>query len=297
MLLSEPEASYAHEELSEIKRAGERAAELTHQLLAFSRKQVLELKTIDLNQTVAGALRLVRRMVGEKVRFLPGADLQLARLDPNQLVQVLLNLVANARDAMPEGGTLSIETANFMADAAYACDHLRVSPGSYVMLAVTDTGTGMDRCRRGADPESVGAAPDQKVPSGTETILVVDDDDHVRGVARAILVKQGYTVLTASSGRGALAQAPRHAKLDLLVTDVIMPDMHGPSLARQLRETHPALKVLFISGYADSAVVHQALLEPNSRYLQKPLTMSTFARRVRVILDEAGLRDAEPPIS
>jgi PAS domain S-box-containing protein len=358
MLLADPEARYAHEELAEIQRAGERAKELTAQLLVFSRKQVLEPKTLDLNHAVEGALRLVHRMVGESVavRFLPSQDLHLTRLDPNQLVQVLLNLVANARDAMPNGGTLTIETANFNADAEYARAHLNVSPGPYVMLAVTDTGTGMDRDTRRrifepffttkeagkgtgiglsmvhgiveqsggsiwvysepgigtsfklffpqvegeqeADPDSMGRAPEEaELPGGSETILVVDDDASVRSVAAAILTKQGYTVLAASSSEEALRLAASHGTIDLLVTDVVMPGLNGPALARQLRAAYPEMKVLFISGYADSAMVHNALLEPSSRYLQKPLTMSSFARRVRVLLDEGGGRSLHPGIS
>jgi PAS domain S-box-containing protein len=351
LLLTDPKAAGVIEEISEIKRAGQRAAELTHQLLVFSRKQVLELRTIDINQTIAGALRLVHRLVGEsvEVRYVAGEDLWLAQLDSHQLVQVLLNLVANARDAMPGGGTLTIETANLVADEAFARVHLNVAPGPYVTLTVTDTGTGMDhetrsrifepffttkgpglgtglglsmvhgiveqsggsiwvysepgvgttfkllfpRARTDAEAEAgaAGALAEPEVRGGTETILVVDDDATVAGVARSILIKHGYTVISASSGADALRLAAG-AALDLLVTDVAMPDMNGPALARRLRESHPGLKVLFLSGYADSNLMHDALREPGSRYLQKPLTMSTFASRVRVLLDEDGARDA-----
>ncbi|MFZ5892757.1 MAG: PAS domain S-box protein [Myxococcota bacterium] len=353
MLLSDPKAAYAHEELSEIKRAGERAAELTRQLLAFSRKQVLEPKIIDLNHTISGVLRLVHRMVGEsvRVRFNPSPELWLTRLDPDQLVQVLLNLVANARDAMPTGGTLSIETSNFMADAEHARAHINVSPGPYVALAVTDNGTGMDRDTRArifepffttkeagkgtglglsmvhgiveqsggsiwvysevgigttfklyfprADVdaafarESINAGAEPATLAGTETILIVDDDASVRGVARSILQKQGYTVITAASGQEALWHATHTGDIHLLITDVVMPDTNGPQLARKLREVHPTSKVLFISGYADGSVLHEGLSEHASRYLQKPLTLSTFARKVRQLLDEEPPRDAE----
>jgi two-component system, cell cycle sensor histidine kinase and response regulator CckA len=345
MLLSDPEASSAHDALSEIKRAGERAAELTRQLLAFSRKQVLEPRTIDLNRTISDVLRLVYRMVDEIVRvdFLPSPDLWLTRLDPDQLVQALLNLVANARDAMPTGGTLTIETANFTADTAYAESHLNVSAGPYVMLAITDTGIGMDHETRlrifepffttkeagrgtglglsmvhGIVEQSGGSiwvysepglgttfklyfprAKDDQVDdveplvathtpetlAGTETILVVDDDGSVREVARRILVMLGYTVITAGSGQEAVRHAAETARIDLLVTDVVMPDMNGPLLARRLREERPALRVLFISGYADSGVVHKGLVERDSSYMQKPLTLSSFARKIRQVLD------------
>jgi CheY-like chemotaxis protein len=141
-----------------------------------------------------------------------------------------------------------------------------------------------------AQPDSMdqAAAEELELPGGSETILVVDDDASVRSVTGAMLVKQGYTVLTAGTSAEALQQAASHGRVDLLVTDVVMPGLNGPALARKLREAHPTLKVLFISGYADSAMVHNALLEPSSRYLQKPLTMSSFARRVRVLLDEGG---------
>jgi two-component system cell cycle sensor histidine kinase/response regulator CckA len=320
----------------------------------FSRKQVLEPRTIDVNHTIADALRLVHRMVGEivHVRFFACEDLWLARLDPHQLVQVLLNLVANARDAMPGGGTLTLETANLVADDAFARLHLNVSPGPYVTLTVTDTGTGMDPDTRsrifepffttkaagkgtglglsmvhgiveqsggsiwvyselgigttfkllfpranpdeGADADPLGAVTAPDVRGGTETILVVDDDANVAAVARSILQKHGYTVISASSGQEALRLAPPTSTLQLLVTDVAMPDMNGPALARLLRATHPGLKVLFLSGYADSSLVHDALLEPGSRYLQKPLTMATFAGRVRVLLDEEDPPDLAP---
>jgi two-component system, cell cycle sensor histidine kinase and response regulator CckA len=348
MLLLEPKAEAVLEEIGEIKRAGERAAELTRQLLVFSCKQVLEPRTIDVSHTVAETRRLVDRMVGEsvEVRFVQSEDLWLTRLDPHQLVQVLLNLVANARDAMPGGGILTIETANLVTDEAFARLHLNVAPGPYVTLTVTDTGTGMDQETRvrifepffttkalgkgtglglsmvhgiveqsggsiwvysepgtgttfrllfprapaegATDDASAGVVVEPEVRGGSETILVVDDDADVAAVARSILLKHGYTVVMASSGQEALRQASAVSTFDLLVTDVAMPDMNGPTLARRLREAHPGLRVLFLSGYADSSLVHEALLEPGSRYLQKPLTMRTFASRVRVLLDEGA---------
>jgi CheY-like chemotaxis protein len=203
MLLSEPNAAHGHRELSEIKRAGQRAAELVRQLLAVSRKQAVAPPVIDSNRTrAAGAVVL-------------------------------------------EG-------------------------------------------------ESVSAPPERETLNGTETILLVDDDASVRGVARSILMKQGYTVITAAGAKEALLYAKHSAKIDLLVTDVTMPDTSGPVLARGLREVHPTLKVLFMSGYAESDIVHQGLLEPNSRYMQKPLTLSTFALKVRQVLDEEDPREPEP---
>jgi two-component system cell cycle sensor histidine kinase/response regulator CckA len=346
MLLSDPLPASAHESLSEIKRAGERAEVLTRQLLAFSRRQVLEPRTIDLNRTISDVLRLVHRMVGEtiNVHFRPGPDLWVTRLDPDQLVQALLNLVANARDAMPGGGSLTIETANFVADTLHGESHLGVAPGPYVMLAITDSGIGMDHATRvrifepffttkevgkgtglglsmvhGIVEQSGGSiwvyserglgttfklyfprarhdqvdAPEPiaaRVPetlTGTETILVVDDDVSVREVARRILAAQGYRVITAGSGEEALRQAAGSEDLHLLVTDVVMPDTNGPVLARRLREQRPGLKVLFISGYSDTAL-HSGLVERAASYMQKPLTQSTFARRIRQVLDLGG---------
>jgi two-component system cell cycle sensor histidine kinase/response regulator CckA len=243
---------------------------------------------------------------------------------------------------MPGGGTLTIETANFTADTAHAGSHLGVPPGPYVMLAVTDSGIGMDHATRsrifepffttkevgkgtglglamvhGIVEQSGGsiwvysepglgttfklyfprAKSDQveeveplaaRVPetlAGTETILVVDDDASVREVARRILVALGYRVLTAGSGEEALRHAAGSADVHLLVTDVVMPDTNGPLLARRLRKERPALKVLFISGYADSAL-HNGLVERGASYMQKPLTQSTFAGKVRQVLDQ-----------
>jgi CheY-like chemotaxis protein len=354
MLLSEPNAAYAHEQLSEIKRAGQRSAELVRQLLAFSRKQALAPRIIDLNGTISGVLRLIHRLVGESVTvaFLPSSELWLTRLDPDQFVQVLMNLVANARDAMPRGGTLTIETRNFVPDTAHANSHINAPPGPCAMLAVTDTGSGMDRetCSRIFEPffttkesgkgtglglsmvhgiveqnggsiyvhsevgvgttfklyfpraagaevvdgEPISAPEERETLTGTETILVVDDDASVRGVARSILVKQGYTVITAASAAEAMLYARHSSRIDLLVADMVMPDTNGPLLARGLREVHASVKVLFMSGYAKSGVAPNGLLEHDSRYLQKPLTASTFARKVRQVLDEEDPREPEP---
>ncbi len=325
-----------------IQGAAERAARLTHQLLAFSRKQILMPRVLDLNATVAGIEPLLRRMIGEDVEVVtamaPG--LGWVKADPGQIEQVMLNLAVNARDAMPEGGCLTLETANVTRDEGHAGTHAGAGPGRYVMLAVGDTGHGMDaatlarifepffttkeagkgtglglamvygiveqsgghiavesevgrgtvftiylpRIDEVAEP-SEPATDAGAAPRGSETVLLVEDDESLRALAREILIVQGYTVLEAARPSQALRLNQSHrGPIHLVLTDVVMPEMNGRALANQLLTARPALKVLFMSGYTDSAIVHHGVLAPGTHFLQKPFTPRGLSRKVREVL-------------
>ena len=331
------------EDLEEIRKAARRAAALTRQLLAFSRKQVLEPRVIDLNAIVQNLDKMLRSLMSEnielKAEYAPG--LAAARADPNQLEQVIMNLAINARDAMPQGGTLTIETGNATLDEDYAARHVSVVPGEYVMLAVSDTGCGMDEdtkarifepffttkpAGRGtglglstvygivkqsggniwlySEPgkgttfkvylpavDAQAEEPDKPASpaapkSGGETILVVEDDDQLRRLAHRALAAQGYTVLEADRGASAIDIARRHAgRIHLLLTDVVMPDTNGRQLADALRSERPGLRVLFMSGYPDGAIVHHNMLDQGVAYIAKPFTTEAVSRKVRQVLD------------
>jgi len=332
------------DDLLEVKKAGERAAALTRQLLAFSRKQVLQPVPLSLNQIAAGVEKMLRRILGEDIDFVQvlAPDLGLTLADPGQIEQVLMNLAVNARDAMPEGGKLTIETSNVEIDEEYAARHVDVKPGPYVQLAVTDTGCGMDQQTRarlfepffttkekgkgtglglptvyGIVKQSEGniwvySEPGQgttfkiylprdlaatatairppTVPwrsTGTETILVVEDEEALRKVARRTLDAAGYTVLTAADGDDALLTSAQHVgAIHLLLTDVVMPRMSGRALAQELAKTRPTLKVLYMSGYTDNAIVHHGVLDTGTHFLGKPFTAADVMHKVREVLDE-----------
>lgn len=332
-------------DLLEIRRATDRAAKLTRQMLAFSRQQVLRIEVLDLNEVVAAIMSMITRVIGEDVqveRQLAG-DLRHIRADESQLEQVILNLAVNARDAMPGGGTITVQTANVELDQAFAAAHVTVTPGPHVLLRVSDTGVGMDAATmaRVFEPffttkepgkgtglglatvygivkqsggtvwveSSVGRgatfsiyfpvvhAPIRERASGpsrlstatrgSETVLVVEDEDAIRHVATRVLTMQGYRVLDAPSGPDALRVAEQFdGTINLLVTDMVMPGMSGPQLAHDLRAARPELRVLFTSGYSADAVAREfGLTDDEWRFISKPYGLTELARAVREAID------------
>jgi signal transduction histidine kinase/ActR/RegA family two-component response regulator len=341
-----PRGDANREFVREVRRAGERAAGLTRQLLAFSRRQVLHPQVLDVNAVVTNLVKMLGRLLGEDVAL--EADLRRGvgpiLADPGQIEQVLLNLSVNARDAMPTGGRLTIRTA----DAEVTADHAPpgIKPGQFVVLTVSDTGTGMtdevkahifepffttkevgqgtglglatvhgiveqsggfvgveSRLGEGTTfrvylprtAKTGGCDSTHGVPAaarGTETVLLVEDEPAVRALAARVLRQSGYTVLEAEGSREAVAAAQAHrGRLHLLVTDVVMPGQGGRSLAERLRAADPKLKVLFMSGYTDDAIVHHGIRTDRVHFLQKPFTPLALAATVREILDAP---DAEP---
>jgi PAS domain S-box-containing protein len=337
-----PPAGAARQDVEEIRKAAERAAALTRQLLAFSRQQLLAPVVVNLNELVQDIDKMLRRLVTEDIelRLALARDAGNFRADPGQLQQVLMNLVVNARDAMPTGGKLLIETTNTELTEQYSELHQAVVPGSYVMLAVSDTGIGMDAetkarifepffttkekgqgtglglstvygivkqsegyvwvysepgrgttfklyfPRVGEPAAALRPPPETATLTGTETILLAEDDEMVRPLAKGLLEKLGYTVLEAENAAQALKVASAHrGAIHLLVSDVVMPGASGRELARRLAATRPDTRVLYVSGYTDDAIVHHGMLEPGLHFLQKPFTPAALARKVREVLD------------
>ncbi|MBI3029825.1 MAG: GAF domain-containing protein, partial [Candidatus Rokubacteria bacterium] len=334
-----------HRDIELFQKTSERAAALTRQLLAFSRRQVLQPRVLDLNAVVAGTDSMLRRLIGEDIDLVtvPEPALWPVKADPGQLEQVIVNLAVNARDAMPNGGKLTIETGNAKLGEGYASQHVAVKPGSFVVLAVSDTGMGMDEETRSRifepffttkergrgtglglatvygivkqsggniwcysepgrgttfkvylprvdepleSPDLAAAAPAPQ--GGEETVLLVEDEEELRGVAREILEMHGYTVLEAGHPDEAVRIAERHAgPIHLLVTDVVMPKMSGRDLVQCLAPLRPGTKVLYISGYTDDAIVHHGVLDPGTAFLEKPFNPDDLARKVREALGQA----------
>ncbi|PTY03719.1 hypothetical protein DB347_21030 [Opitutaceae bacterium EW11] len=327
----------------EIREAGRRAAALTRQLLAFSRKQMIQPKELDVNQVVGGLEQMFRRLIGENIHLSLVLTPRLGRVkaDPGQLEQVLLNLVVNARDAMPRGGRLLIETRGVTVDEIKARETVELSPGAYISLRVTDTGIGMSEevqshlfepffttkgvgkgtglglstvygivkqsaghiaCASKVDQGTtfeiflpiVSAASDVKsssaspfeLPRGKETILMVEDNELVLRVAERILLQQGFNVIASTDGQAAFRLCQeREGRIDLLLTDVVMPDWSGPELAQRVHEAYPRIKVLFMSGYTDDALGRLGGDLSGAPLLDKPFTPMTLLQRVRQVLD------------
>jgi two-component system, cell cycle sensor histidine kinase and response regulator CckA len=344
LLLARPDSA-GREQLGEIAHAAEQAAALTRQLLAFSRRQVLHPRVLDLNEIVAGMEPMVRRIIGDDVnvgvRMSPG--LPPVEADRSQLERVILNLAANARDAMPDGGRLTIETAAVELDEDYVASRGEGTPGRNALLAVSDTGVGMsEEVQRhlfepffttkapGAGtglglatvfgvvkqsggsiyvyseegrgttfkiylPAATGAAeagagagegPEER---GTETIVLVEDDESVRNLVRVMLESKGYDVLAAAGAEEAERLcAERPEGVDLLLSDVVMPGVNGRLLAERLAAITPSLRVLFMSGYSDEAVYRHGEISPHAWFIEKPFTDRTLARKVREVLDGVG---------
>jgi PAS domain S-box-containing protein len=330
-------------QLEEIKKAGERAATLTRQLLAFSRKQMLQPTVVDFNGLLAEMEKMFRHVIGEDIDFTVHykPDLWRVKADAGQLEQVIMNLVVNARDAMPDGGKLTIETANVTLQENFMTTRREPRVGQYVMVAVSDTGCGIDESIEGrlfepffttkepgkgtglglatvygivkqsnghigvySEPgfgttfklylpryagETLAEAADPSpvvTRHGTETVLLVEDDDSVRVLAHTILMESGYKVLEARNGLEALLLSEQYgAPIHLLVTDVVMPKISGRQLAERLLLLHPGLKVLYLSGYTDDAVVRHGVVEANVPFLQKPFPPRLLVQKVREVLD------------
>jgi two-component system cell cycle sensor histidine kinase/response regulator CckA len=338
-----PGASRLKDATTQIRSAADRAAGITRQLLAFSRKQVLSPRVIDLNDVMLNLDTMLRRLIGEDVEVLtvPGRDLGTVKADPGQIEQVIMNLALNARDAMPNGGKLTLETENMDLDDSYAREHEPLQPGRYVMLAVSDTGTGMSsdtqahifepffttkevgkgtglglsmvygivkqsggyiwvysepgrgttfkiylpRVDQPAEAVGVEKRP-AGVQRGTETILLVEDDDQLRQLTSSVLAHCGYKVLTAAGTEEGLALCrENHRNIRLLVTDVIMPGMNGRQLAEQVKLISPNTRVLYVSGYTSNAIVHYGVLDPGLWFLPKPFSLSALIAKVREVLD------------
>jgi two-component system, cell cycle sensor histidine kinase and response regulator CckA len=341
-LLELKEGDVLKSNIVEIQKAAGRASELTRQLLAFSRRQIMEMKVFNLNVLMKDLDKMLRRIIGEDIDLLTllSPDLGSVKADPGQVEQAILNLAVNARDSMPRGGKLIIETANADLDDAYTRTHMGVTPGHYVTFSISDTGCGMtpEVRERVFEPffttkdhgtglglsmvygiiKQIGgniwlySEPGQgttfkiylprveetgepllrrehgnDLPVGTETILLVEDESSVRNLASHVLRGQGYTVVEAANGLEALERIREEEKrtIHLLLTDVIMPRLGGHELAQQLKALYPDIKILFTSGYTDTAIVHHGVLSPGTNFLQKPFSPVVLARKVREVLE------------
>ncbi len=330
-------------EIKEIKKAGEKAASLTRQLLAFSRKQIVQPKILDINEVINEMEKMLKYMIGENIDFqtVLGPELWKDCADPGQINQIIMNMVINSRDAMLRGGGLTIETANTDLNENYFCEHgIKEVPGHYVMLAVSDTGSGMDKeiqehifepffttkeVGQGTGlglstiygivkqnngfvwvysepgkgttfkvylPKVKDAEPEEKEQTpvddsgGSETVLIVEDDDNLRKFAQRALQMYGYRILDAENGEDALRVCGEYeGQIDLMITDVVMPKMGGREAAERLQHLYPQIKVIYMSGYTDNTIVHYGVLTPELNFIQKPFTPKGLARKVREALE------------
>lgn len=332
-------------EIDEIRKAANRGSRLTAQLLGFTRGQPVQPRVLDLNALVFDMEKMLRPIIGEHIEVNTRLTPELGRIfaDSGQMEQVIMNLVLNARDAMPAGGMLTIETADVTLDDEAARAHA-LAPGPYVQMSLTDTGQGMDaetmsrlfqpffttkekgkgtglglstvygivkqnhgdvwarstpgrgttfticlpRVEAAAEPGE-SAAPRRAAPAGTETILLVEDEDGVRRLLKHVLSRQGYTVLEAPDGPEALACLAAHdGPLDLLLTDIVMPGMDGAELAARVLQTRPGVKVMYMSGYTDDVLMRTGALQAGTSFIRKPLKPETLIARIREVLDAKG---------
>jgi len=343
LALEEPDLSpVLQKALREVDGAAQRSAALTRQLLAFARRQTVAPRILDLNETLEGMLKMLRRLIGEDIdlAWLPAPSLWPVKIDPGQVDQILANLCVNARDAITGSGRVTIETENVRLDAGYCADHPEFAPGDYVQLSVGDDGCGMDAGtrasifepffttkgegegtglglatvygivkqndgvinvysepgqgtvfriylpRHAAAPLEPAAGPEAALPTGQETILLVEDEPAILALGQAMLGSLGYVVLAAGDPVTARARAADHAgAVDLLITDVVLPGMNGRELAGVLREDHPGLRTLFMSGYTANVIAHHGVLEDGVAFLQKPFSRRDLACKVREELD------------
>jgi len=331
-------------EIEEIESAGQRAAGLTNQLLAFSRRQVLQLQVLDLNAVVSDLGKMLKRLIGEDIELATGLgqDIGFFKGDRGQIEQIIMNLVLNSRDAMPDGGKVTIETFNVDLDESYTAEHIDAHPGPHVVLAISDNGCGMDKATQAnvfepffttkaqgkgtglglstvygivkqsgghiglySEPGSgttfkvylphLDEAGNRREPrasqtesfQGCETVLLVEDEDSVRRLARKILELNGYVVLEAARSDEAWRIYQGHqGPIHLMLTDIVMPGASGRELAQRVAEVQPEMKVIYMSGYTDDAIVKHGVLSANTPFLQKPFAPETLARKVREVLDQ-----------
>ncbi len=335
------------EDIRDIRKAGKRGASLTRQLLAFSSRQVIQPQLLDLNVLIVELERMVHRLIGEDIdmHFTPGPDLWKVEADPGQIEQTIVNIAINARDAMPDGGKLIIETANVELDEEYVRYRSIVTPGEYVMIAITDIGCGMDietmknvfepffttkstgkgtglglsvaygivaqhkgnicvysepkmgttfkiylpRCVKESGQEYKSRSPIEIAElRGSETILVVEDDDTIRRAVIRMLRQNGYNMLQAANGAQAQVVADeQEGPIHLLLTDVVMPGLSGRETAERILVGRPEMNLLFMSGYTGNAIAHHGVLDPEVNFIQKPFSSNDLARKVRMVIDES----------
>ncbi len=330
-------------DLQEIYKAAQRSADLTRQLLAFARKQAIAPLVLDLNETVEGMLKMLRRLIGEDIELVwkPDTHLWPVRVDPAQVDQVLANLCVNARDAIFGTGRVTIETDNVVFDKVYCASHMDIKPGQYVMLAVSDDGCGMDKetlenlfepffttkevgegtglglamiygivkqnngfinvssepglgttfklylPRTSEAGEEIGEPIVKPIEKGSETVLLVEDEASILRLGTAVLEKFGYKVLAAGTPSQAISMAEQcDGTIQILVTDVVMPEMNGKELKKRIEKLRPQIKVLFMSGYTDDVIVHRGILEGDVNFLQKPFSVNSLVDKVRKVLDQ-----------
>jgi nitrogen-specific signal transduction histidine kinase/CheY-like chemotaxis protein len=344
LLLSSPDLAHPQRAaLEEIRRSAERGGQLTHQLLAFSRRQPLDPRIVRVNDIILQMEKMLRRLIGEDIELItiPAASRDAVEADASRLEQVIMNLVVNARDAMPDGGKLTLETGTVQLSDSYSARQLGIRAGQHVTISISDTGVGMDEETQShlfepffttknpghgtglglataygiirqsggaigivselgkgatariylpvaevkAEPVAESSAP-AKPLTGAETILLVEDEARVRKLIVDVLTTRGYRVLEATRGNEAVRLAAAHrGPIHLAVVDVVMPEMSGPELIRQLQSARPETRVLYISGYTDEAIVHHGILESGAAFLQKPFLPDVLAKSVREVLD------------